>query len=235
MNPPAKYPVVLTNVLEITLHAAADLAYWRAQMQPLNLYPFNFKGAALFFITASKAKFNGIPFREFSVSLATSKHADGSSHDGFFLNHAFNALRLFAFVERRIYRTPYYHGRVEVKTEPAASIHLRVQNQLAFSAAKSTATRVQSAPEWWEGPIVLPDLKTPAAMPHNYFFAKIGGDTEIYPFSARDLYSIHLAPTAPVFQQLLESHLQPQEWHIRRRAVHSKSNTSFTAESPFGY
>src|SRR5215213_8717552 len=100
MNPPTKYPVVITNVLEITLHAAADLAYWRARMQPLNLYPFNHNGAALFYIMAMRASVNGIPFRECSVALATSKHPDGNTFDGFFLNHACNALRPFAFVER---------------------------------------------------------------------------------------------------------------------------------------
>ena len=229
------YPTLIHNVREISLLGTADLEYWRTQLRPYALHPYNDNGRARFLITATSLKWNGISACECVFAVLLSRDANTASFDGSLLLHAFNSRRFFAWAERRAFSTPYYPAAMDYQISPPG-FQVRVENQAVITAARRASAPAQTTDETWEYPILLPPLDGSRKPPQKFFYAKLTGPTQIAPFAADDEFVLQTNAHAPIFQQLRESNFAPVEWHIRTDAIHGKSNT-FTvgkdAQSPF--
>src|SRR5262245_50276605 len=105
---PLRWAAEVAPVSEVTLLGSAELPFWRQQLRPAALSPTIKDGRAQLMISAVAAKFKGMPFRELSISVLVSRHAEGGTADGAFLIHAFNSSQLFACIERTFFHTPYF-------------------------------------------------------------------------------------------------------------------------------
>lgn len=75
-------------------------------------------------------------------------------------------------------------------------------------------------------------VKCTASLDHNSqpgrpFFARIGGQTRVYPFrKGQDTMSIRPAPVGPAaFRGLVDSRFAGKTWIVRENAEHAKSKT----------
>lgn len=221
-NKSPSYITAIDQVREVTLHGAGDLAYWRTHLEPQPLTAYNQEGRAQLMLSFSSLRWLGIPFREFTVSLAVCRERGGSTHDGFYLVHAFNSSSILAWMERQFFHTPYYLGRISLAHQPPAAVQVideaggRLRAQMA--AAHSPA---EAEEEWWEGPVFLP-----GETPRRFFFARLGGKTAGYPFVAgEDEMAIRPSSEQKVFAWLAESAFTAKRWSIRADAHHAKSKT----------
>lgn len=215
MTARAPYIAVIAPVREVILAGAADLAFWRERLRPEGLRPAEEDGRAALLITTMASKFNGIPFREFTISMPV-------MGEGAFLVYAYNSSRLLGFAERRLFRTPYFHAAIEVRERPPAQVRVSRGGKTAFAARLGDGAAGTSRDERFEGPIYLPgDGHGPGEM----FQARLEGRVDAYPFDAtRDTLAID--PTAaPVFELLVASGFAAQEWRLRGDAVHSRTRT----------
>jgi len=209
-------------VREVSLLGLADRAPWVALLEKEGLTPADCEGKAQFMLTASDSVFKGIPFREFAVSVkATATHGDPEA-EGYYLVHAFNSLRVFAFVERAVFHTPYYHAAVSVETRLPASVRVtRGETPLfhAEMAADSTPRELlRDAVGGFRGPIFLPGGRL--------FYATIEGQTQAYAFDpTRDVAVFTPTSREPLLKGLRDSGFQGKEWQIRSSARHAKSRT----------
>jgi hypothetical protein len=222
---PVTYVAEISGVREVTLRAHADLAYWRSLLAPLDLHPTAADGRAHLHVSAAASTYKGLPFREFSISVLTSDDPAGDSHDGFYLAHAFNSSRFFAFVERTCFATPYHHGRIDV--DPAAA-HARVTRGHQTLVAAEMSPRAAPAPPAelsWQGPVFLPPRR--AGEPSTRFFrAKLSGPALTCPFDPNsDRVTLNPSPDAPILRHLLDSDFTPFEWLLRHDGRHGKSKT----------
>lgn len=224
VNPSLKYVAEIKNVKEVMLLGTVDLAFWQRYLKDENLFPYEHDGKAEFFISATKLKYNGIRFGELGFSIAVCNPDEPNQPTGFFLVHAFNTSRLFVFSERAFFRTPYYHGNVQVEDQIPASFKLSDGRETVFNAKMSGVVLCSRAEdELWQGPIFLP--KNPKG-PGGMFFAKLGGPTKTYPFSpSMDTLELKASSKADVLRWLGESKFTGKEWRIRNNAEHSRSKT----------
>lgn len=226
MNSPVKYIAEISPVRELSLLGTADLTFWKDRLKPVRLCPAAPAGVAQILVTATDARFRGIPFRELSVAVAVSRRLEGASRDGYYLVQAFNSSRLFARIERTCFSTPYYHGRIQLDVRLPASVQVARGNDVLFRGQMATHPRepTRTGDELWQGPIFLPKTGGPND-PGKVFFAKIAGLTRTFSFAPTDVLSVAPSKDAPILQWLIDSRFTGAEWAVRETATHAKSKT----------
>jgi hypothetical protein len=232
MSTDVKWAAQLARVREVSLLGTADLAYWEDRLRRENLVPAERDGQAQLLIIATDSKYMGVRFRELSFSVLVSWSEVGIPRDAAYLVRAFNSFRFFAFCERVFFSTPYDHGDVGVSASLPASMRLLNQREVLFRAEMgadgSGADREPSrrGPDGWEGPIFLPKNQRGTGRPGKWFFARLSGETRIYPFvPSQDALEIERSPASDVLLALRDSHFVAKEWIIREDASHAKSKT----------
>jgi hypothetical protein len=237
MNRRVKYVAELAHVREVSLLGTANLTFWKDRLAKENLVPAESDGKAKVLILGAESRFMGVPFREISFCVFVSRHQEGTQEDGYYLAHAFNSRRLFAFCERAFFATPYCHGDVRLSPSLPASLQLLKGGEVVFRAemqADATALRRESSPsgeDAWEGPIFLPGIPGKRDQQGKVFFAKIRGHIQTYPFlHSKDSLTIRSSSDSEILQALLDSHFVGKEWAVREDAMHAKSKTYKRAE-----
>lgn len=229
MNAPLQFVAEISQVREVSLIGAADLAFWKESLEREKLFPTEVDGQAQLLICGTSAKFKGIPFQELSISVFVSREERRAERDGAFLTQAFNSNWFFALVERMWFATPYDHAQIAVEASLPASIQVKQQGQIAFRSAmveQGIAQRqaIRCGDEGWEGPIFLPGRGSLAG--DKWFYSRIGGRTSVYSFLPdRDELTIQPQPGPPALSWLAQSHFAGRQWIIRDSAVHAKSKT----------
>ena len=214
------YIATITPVRELILAGTADLAYWRARLAPVGLFPHDGGGRAALTLSAIAGRFRGLPFREFSVAVVAGEE-DGRA-DSIYLVGAFNSSRLLAWSERAFFRTPYQPAAIRLSEQPPAGFEVSVAGHVVCAATMSaTAAPLRHESQEWEGRIFLP----PLGERRELFYARLAGATDIYPFDAADALTIHPRPGDDVLRCLVESGFAGQEWRVRAAAVHARSRT----------
>ena len=232
MNTAVKWAAELAHVREVTLLGTADLAFWKDRLLKEDLLPAESDGKAQLLIVAADAKYLGVRFREVSFSVLVSWLEEGVRQDAAYLECAFNSRRLFAFCERVLFSTPYYHADVRVSASVPASIHLVKNGKVIFRAemgadgSKPDREAPRHQEGGWEGPIFLPEIRRGNRRQARWFFARLRGDTRTYPFlPSKDSVTIGPSSDSEILQALSESHFVAKEWVVREDASHSKSKT----------
>ena len=216
------FVAVVQHVKEATLVLHADLAFWQARLRGTGLHPYNAGGQAELALSATALAWQGSRTREFTLGLTVSRQPAGDRRDGLYLVHAFNSSRLFAFIERTFFQTPYYPAEITVAAGPPAPFTVGDARgsacQAAMAAARAPAT-VQD--EDWRGPIYLGGTAA-----RRYFIARLAGSTAVYPFlPGVDTLTLAPHPATPAFGWLVDSHAAGAEWRLRVDAVHARSRT----------
>jgi hypothetical protein len=242
MQMPVKWVAELAHVLEVSLLGTADLAFWKERLQAEKLCPAERDGQAQVLISAADAKYWGKRFREVSFSVlvsppnasppSVSPHSELNQQNAAFLVGAYNSLRMFAFVERAFFSTPYNYGDVRVSAALPAFIHLVLNGKTLFRAemaADGDGPRREPAShgeDGWQGPVFLPEKNRGKCRPGKLFFTRIRGQTSVYPLLlAQDLVAIEPSSESEVLQALQDSHFVLREWLVRPDAAHAKSKT----------
>lgn len=223
-RPSIKYVAEVSPVKEVTLHGLADLAFWQVLLAAENLIPLPREGQAQLFISATEARFKGIRFRECLIGIHVQR-ANGQMDDmpAMFLLHAWNSLRLFAWIERTLFGTPYYPGQIEVESKSPARTKLSERGKDLISLSMHGREPAQVAEESWHGVIFLPRKGN---KPQQLFVAKLAGLTEQYEFEpARDSVALVGSASCPSLNRLIDSQFRSTAWHIRQTAAHTKSKT----------
>ena len=229
---PVRYVARIHPVREVTLVGAADHPFWKERLRAAGLHPAQVDGKAQVVVSAVGSRFRGIPFRELSISVLVSRREGGPDRDGVFLAGAFNSSRLFAFIERRFFRTPYRHGAVSVDPRPPASFEVAeagraiLRGNMAAGGSEGARYAARTGEEGWEGPIFLPGAAPGAADGDRYFFGKVGGPTRAYPFDpSADAVALDPPPGDGAVRLLFESRFSGREWVLRETAAHARSGT----------
>lgn len=214
-----RYTAEIDNVREVTLHGTADLDFWQTLLHPHGLLPDSSGGTAHLVISATALVWKGLSFRELIVTVATCTDREQPQPDSFYLAQAFNSSRMLAWMERRLFNTPYTHADIQLNPR-APRIDVRHGNQPLFSAQmdqpKAASTQRH---EDWNGPVFLPGRGG------KYFFVVLSGEQTCYPFAAADRLEIASGGDEPVFGWLRQSRFRPTEWRIRTSATHKRSQT----------
>jgi hypothetical protein len=221
-----RYTAHITDVHEVTLFGTADFDFWQTFLRPSGLQPYRTDGGAHVVISASALAWKGFIFRELIVTVATCMDRDHAHPDSFYLAHAVNSSRIFAWAERRLFHTPYQHGDVRVDvTLPRMECRDNHGVVLQAVMAQPHALSTPSATSW-SGPVFLPTPGAPEQMGKNYFCVALSGEQVVYPFVAgADVVAISSRAAHPIWQGLRESHFTPMEWRIRKQATHARSKT----------
>ncbi|MGB1286917.1 MAG: hypothetical protein ACPG7F_10320 [Aggregatilineales bacterium] len=209
------YMTIVEPVLEVTLRGFARADLWQQHFHENDLKTQITGQTVEVLISGVSAKYMGIPFRELSVSVQMSEKT-------YFLAHAYNSLRPFAFAERRFFRTPYYPAALEIIPH---RLTVEKAGQSVFNASLSTdATPVNQAPGLDVLQIYLPkNLRKQAQQPH-YFHARLEGETVFYDHSTATL-NYPQPHQESIFSLLSQSDFQIEQWWVRETARHSKSKT----------
>ena len=222
------YVAELKDVREISLTGTADLGYWKDRLAAENLVPVDYEGKAKILVSSIDSKFMKIRFREMVFAVFVNNPGAGSDHGAAYLGHAFNSSKLFAFIERNVFSTPYYLGQIHLDLSLPASMNVVTENQMVFRARMSAdadmAARkpARSKYDLWRGALYLPTR--PGKKP-KMFWAKIGGHTDYYPFVEGDVITIKPRSDQPMLQALVDSGFVGEEWCLREAAAHAKSKT----------
>jgi hypothetical protein len=231
-SPGFKFVAVLPHAREIGLLGSADEVYWADLLRGQDLSPLERDGRASVLISAIESRFLGFRFRELCISVLVGRDVGGARQDGFYLAAAWNSSRYFAAVERAFFSTPYRHGNVCVDVRVPASLGLVGEAVVVFRAemfAPSDAVArepARSGVAGWHGPIFLPRDKPGASAGGKWFYARVGGDTRVFPFApARDTVSFNTPDDQPAFRWLIESGFLGREWVIREDANHARTKT----------
>jgi hypothetical protein len=223
-------------VREVSLLGTADLAFWKDRLRAEGLFPAEGDGKAQLLVSSVDSRYLGIPFRELTVSVFVSRQAGGAGGDGAYLAHAFNSSRLFAFLERTCFSTPYYPAKVDIRARLPIRLRLTQGREGVFRAEMSAGSRAaprepsRSGDDGWEGPIFLPGSGRRA--PGKVFFARLSGHTETYPFSPGDVLALDPSPKSQILRALVESRFAVREWVIRADATHARSKTFARGAAP---
>jgi hypothetical protein len=221
-NIAARFIVQVPHVKEVTLAAEADWAYWRDRLRGEALFPFRQDNKAHLMISATELHSMGRRTNELTIGLIVCERPSADSPDALFLVHAFNSSRLFAWVERTFFSTPYYRGRLQVDAQLPVKIRLEDRAGLILQAHMTAAPKpATTSDELWQGKIYLPRRQAKT----QYFVAKLGGLTDIYSFAPADTFQMNTRPEHPAFQWLRESDLACRAWRIRTDATHARSKT----------
>jgi hypothetical protein len=227
-----KYAAVIHNVGEVSLTGVADGEYWRERLAIGGLAPAIVDGAAEIMLSATDARFLGVPFCELSISVFVQQRGEGAQpkpRSAVYLTHAYNSSRLLAFCERTFFRTPYFPAPLEVCATDPITVQLgpKAQCWLRLSASALLQSEIRSiahnASGCWEGPIYLPSV---GGKPPELFYAKLSGPTDVYPFLVEaDLCELNPTAHHPAIRALVDSRFVPREWSIRRGATHARTKT----------
>lgn len=205
----------LSGVREVSLTGSADAGWWSRRLAPLGLQPAAGDGRAQLRIIGAAGRFAGVAFREASVSVMLAD--EGSA----LLLQAFNSSRFFAWCERTFFHTPYLHGDVRAAVDPATvAVGVRGGGEV-LRAGMCGEPPAPAGISGWEGRVLL--AASEGLQPARCFFARMHGATETRPFGGSDVFTLRRG--VPVFEELIESGFAPEEWVVRRSAVHMKSKT----------
>lgn len=221
-NVTARFIAEVQHVTEVTLAAEADGAYWQDRLSGEAVFPFQQNGKAHIVISATELHSMGKRTHELTIGLIVCERPAADSPDALYLVHAFNSSRLFAWIERTFFSTPYYLGRIQLDAQLPIKIRLEDRaGLLANIQMTAPATPAASSDELWQGRIFLPSRQAP-----KYFVARLGGYTDSYPYlPSKDVIEFGTRPEYPVFQWLRESQLRGKEWRIYHDATHARSKT----------
>jgi hypothetical protein len=177
MNRAAKWAAELAHVREVSILGTADLGFWKDRLLIEDLLPAERDGQAQLLVTACDSMYRGVRFRELSFSILVSQPQEGPPQDAAYLVRAWNSNRLFAFVERVFFSTPYEHGEVRVSASLPASIHLVKQGEVVFGAEMAAdgpglgREPIRRGENGWEGPVFLPKNSRGKGSQGKVFFA----------------------------------------------------------------
>jgi hypothetical protein len=220
-NVKAQFIVEVPHVKEVALVAEADWAYWWERLHGAGVFPFKHNDKAHLLISATELHSMGRRANELTISLAVCERSAADSPDAFYLVYAFNSSRLFVWIERIFFSTPYYLGRIQLDAQVPTQVRLGDRAGLVLNAHMAAeSTPASSREEMWQGKIYLPHHQ-----PGKYFVAKLGGLTDIYPFAPPDTLQLNPRSDQPFTQWLRESNLAGREWRIRIDATHARSKT----------
>jgi hypothetical protein len=226
-----KYVAEIEHVAETSLLGVADAAVWQRQAAAAGLALAERDGRAQLMLSACAGRFRGVTFRELSISVAVEGLAAGEP-TAWLMVHAFNSLRLFAWVERTMFATPYYRGRIDVSASVPGSMAVddgagRLRAAMGFGqAAGGQREPVRRGEEGFEGWIYLPPRGRVVPGGGKRSYARIRGATEAYAFEAdRDVFETAASDRTPAFAWLAESQFTGVEWQLRGDASHAKSKT----------
>ncbi|MDX2078268.1 MAG: hypothetical protein SFZ02_17680 [bacterium] len=209
------YTTIIEPVLEVSLIGEANFVSWQPKLEAEGLDILHHADKIPVILSAVEATYMGMMFREFSISLAI-------NDSYYFLAHAYNSKRFFAFVERRLFRTPYYHATITT-TPHKVAIH---QNQkMVFEAILPEDAPITSQKdENFEWQISLPkSLRKKHDVPH-YFYARLEGHSHHYDAKSAQM-TISPSPTDEIFALLEQSEFTIKNWLVRPHGRHSKSKT----------
>ena len=220
-----RYVAEVENVKEVSLFANADLAYWREQIRNEEFVPYDDDGKAELLITSADLVWKGMRSQEVSISLKVCAN-DLNEPNGFYLVHAFNSSRIFAWIERNVFHTPYYHTDIAVRTDPGAAVLVASGSDSLIHLQIGERDTPPSLVNWrWLGPVFLPPFKA-SHKTKKVFFARIEGSTETFSFDAsKDILRFDHDGLRGIIRQLKDSGIIGKEWHIRKKAFHGKSKT----------
>jgi hypothetical protein len=221
MTDTIRYMTVIEPVLEVTLIGNVQAVLWQPILEAEGFHPPQANSIPII-ISGTQAKYMGVTFRELSISL-------GIDDKRFLLIHAFNSNRFFAWTERKMFRTPYYHAQITV--EPNLIVVSQLENPLIEVAIQPDATITHQADEDYRWTICLPKaLRKNMDMPH-YFHARLAGHTQHY---APQLAHLNFSDSSnDILSRLAKSHFELTDWSVRMTAQHSKSKT-FLGDSTGG-
>ncbi len=215
-----KYAAALNNVREVTLYGEADLSFWKEALRKQGFFPYQEGDKAILMLSAIDAKWRGFKFREFVIAVGVCYNQNGTSLDGYYLSHAFNSSKLFAFSERMFFGTPYSQADIQLENKLPAVIKLYdsrgglLHAEMAVPDAPPIVEELE-----WKGPIFLPNMR-------GKFFAILAGETAIYPFSPEaDRFEIKPRSRYEIFRQLIDSGFTGSVWSLRSSSRHAKSKT----------
>ena len=222
---PVKFIATVNGAREVTLIGAADYDYWANRLLPDDLEPERRNGRAEVILSAVQLNWMGVSFREFSVSVRVHDR-DEPTITGIYLVSAFSTSRLFAFIEKHHFRTPYCHSNIDVSVQDPWSLQLFDGVHPVIKSERHSAGEVESCDETWEVRIFLPNGARGARPSDKLFFAKLSGATQIARFSASS-DSLALTPSNQhaVVQSLVDSGFTGSEWRVRSNATHARSKT----------
>jgi hypothetical protein len=207
------YLSTISGVREVALRGAADLAFWRAQLQAAQLEPYDEQGRASLLLTAIDARFRGIPFRELSIAVLV---GDGQAG---YLAHAFNSSRLLAWAERVFFQTPYHLADLAVNERPPAGFSVSANGQTLMSARlRANAPAARQGDELWEGTLYLPGGQ-------KLYRARLSGPATLYTGDPVDTLTIQPPSGDNILRQLVESGFEGREWLVRPAGAHARSRT----------
>ncbi|MFN8528278.1 MAG: hypothetical protein U0670_06680 [Anaerolineae bacterium] len=209
-----QYVTIIEPVLEVTLVGTATPHPWLPLLQAEGLTLSASTDRAIVMISATASTYKGLSFRELSVSI----QVEGNR---FFLPHADNSIRWFAWVERKFFQTPYRYGQVTTQPMHIAAVE---QGIPVFEARLPADASYQEDNEVNELVIHLPkSLRKRADDPH-FFYARLEGAAHIYDGHAASV-TINAGAAQPIWDLLRRSDFQVNEWRVRQSARHSKSKT----------
>ena len=196
------------------------------------LDPAERDGQAQVMVSAAELKYWGVRFREVSFSVQVRPVEDLTRPNAAYLLGAYNSLRMFAFVERVFFSTPYRYGDVRVSASLPAFVHIFKNDDVVFRAEMAAdgvgpgREPSQVGEDGWDGPVFLPEKHRSKDGPGRLFFARVRGNTRAYPLlPSQDVVAIKPSIGCEVLQALSDSHFVAQQWNIREDAAHAKSKT----------
>lgn len=214
----AKFVAEINGVKEVRLIGRADLDFWNRHLSGKQFQALAVDYCAEITIAATELVWKGFRFNELTISLAVADERNAQKPIGYYLLHAFNSNRFFAFCERTFFSTPYYYGKMNLQERMPCSMAVWSDNQVVLKTALSEAEHsTGEIEEDWEGTVFLPGNK--------YFIARLSGKSKVYPFSASDQLEINANEKYPVFRCLNDSNFTGCEWRTRSDAFHAKSKT----------
>ncbi|MBL8814520.1 MAG: hypothetical protein JNL58_00720 [Planctomyces sp.] len=231
MGQSLKWAAQLDNVSEVSLTGTADFDYWKNHLATQGYVPVKTDDRASIAVVSASGKFAGVRFQELSISVSVSAPNGGMGLPSFFLVQAFSSNRFFAFCERALFSTPYQFANVTVDYPEPTGVRVFQKGQvclessMASNAAAHQRSRVERR-DLWLAQILLPFNPQSASLRRRMFFARICGNTQIYPFlHGIDRIKIPEHSGCGAIDSLLKSNFAPVEWLIRPKASHAKSKT----------
>jgi hypothetical protein len=222
---PVKYIAEVQGGREVALNGTADFQYWKHVLAPQGLAPTQCNNQAEIVLSAVELKWMGVRFSELSVAICVHE-ANEPEKAGIYLAAAFNTSRMFSFIERRCFHTPYRHARVSVSTHAPSSFQLTDDANTILQAERHGTTAPEERDNAWQGAIYLPSRITRAQKRYEVFFARLSGRTQITPFEdSLDLIQFAVSKRDPIFQLLIDSRFTGVEWRVRSNATHARSKT----------
>lgn len=223
---PIRYTVEIEAVHELTLVGRADLEYWTAHLAGTGLAPLSVDGQAELSLGATDLTWMGVRFNESIVVLTLAEAAAPHTALGGYLLHAFNSNRALAFMERVFFKTPYYPAAIQLAGRTPARFEITDAAGGRLRAEANGAPTARLTHTTWEGAVHLPRQRTAPQGHGGYFYVRLAGPGEVYPYeAARDTFSLTPSGASPVLEWLRASRFTPVEWRHRPAATHAKSRT----------